>query len=176
MLTRLQGVFMIKNYKLALMGLIVSCSLLSLLSAMNNDRGKRIETLYVLFRNPRICPLPKTTISKTDLKDMGKKYPEYSRQDEELFANGLKAALKYLSVSETDCSYMPLTGAITFPSRLDPKPFGLLNPDILISLTSLEEAFKNIKNIYKISDDYRDLEGDIKKRDEEFGTKKKIGS
>ncbi len=162
---------MIKNYKYILIGLLISCSLLNAM----DEQARPEEKQYVVLQNPALCPFQKTIIP-VEVKN---KFPKYTPEEKEIFLITFKAALVEIGLFEKDCSYVKHTGIVIVPSVKKDKPLGMLSKvkkDIVVPLESLKKAFEGVPNIYRIFNDYKKLENIIKKRDEEFGIKKKIGS
>ena len=149
---------MIKNYKLALIGLLVSCSLLNAM----DEQARPQKRQYIVLKNPALSPFSNPI--PIEVKD---EYSKYTSKENELFFIIFKAALAEIGLFEKDCIYAKITGTIIVP---------LVGEDIVISLKSLKKAFECVPNIYKIFNNYENLENIIKKRDEKFGIKKKIGS
>jgi len=147
-----------KRLLLVLMGLIVSCSLLN----TTDEQVRSEKRQYIVLKNPALSPFSNPI--PIEVKD---EYPKYTSKEDELFFIIFKAALAEIGLFEKDCIYAKITGTITVP---------LVGEDIVISLESLKKAFEGVPNIYRIFNDYKKLENIIKKRDEEFGIKKKIGS
>ena len=156
---------MIKNYKLALVVSIVLCSL--------DCKNIFTKKQYVILKNPAcyyysniICAQNGSRQWDDSTKtETNQKYPKVYTADRQIFHGPLRDVLVKLGLSNeiSRKNYDMDKGVIIL--QLNKK-----------SLAETKEVFACVPNIYRIFNDYKKLENIIKKRDEEFGIKKKIGS
>ncbi len=160
---------MIKNYKLTLMVLLVSCSLLNamqpnskwtankglhaLLTAGSSSHQQPIHNKYLIFKNPACYFKKCITFSGTD-----KKYPKTCDADKELFDLSMNAALKKLGLGELKIGFNNCKANL-----------GVLILPCNRPLIKVQKAFETVSNIYKIIDKDKDVENIVKERDEKFG-------